>query len=92
MIYRAVVAELVRALYSLELYTILEVEGSNPGVIYFRRLNKSKINAFGQGLRMRKLSAHAHKTSISGDDVIQPAYDVIDGLFSHAQVDGRLTC
>ena len=31
----AVVAELVRALYSLELYTILKVEGSNPGIAFF---------------------------------------------------------
>ena len=32
---RAVVAELVRASYSLAFYTILEVEGSNPGVSIF---------------------------------------------------------
>ena len=36
---RAVVAELVRALYSLELYTILKVEGSNPGNTGQERIN-----------------------------------------------------
>ena len=82
---------LARYIHQRVLQPYSKVEGSNPGVIYFRRLNKSKINAFVQELRMRNcFLAHAHKTSIFGDDVIQPAYDVIG--HSHTQVDGRLTC
>ena len=33
---RAVVTELVRALYSLVFYTILKVEGSNPGISFLK--------------------------------------------------------
>ena len=51
---RAVVVERSNALVYLMISVILElkVEGSNPGVIYFRRLNKSNLNTLGQDERI----------------------------------------
>ena len=40
-------AELVRASYSLAFYTILKVEGSNPGVAVIFRAEK--LNCIGNG-------------------------------------------
>ena len=63
-------AELVRALYSLELYTILKVEGSNPGVAdIFRNIGNGRVRAVINS-RFSRINA----TSIFGGLAVDQLY------------------
>ena len=77
---QAVVVERSRASYLIGILGMLKVEGSNPGVIYFRRLNKSNLKMrFGLELRMRdsrKRLLRMRATSIFG---LEREFDFLGG-------------